>query len=75
MYQGPGVYEHYKGKHYFVVGLARHTETEETMVVYRSLYDTDWAHFVVRPLAMFNEFVKSPNLPSRLVPRFHRIAT
>lgn len=50
-----GVYKHYKGKEYLVIGLARHTETMEDLVVYRSLYgDRDlW----VRPLAMFLETV------------------
>ena len=52
----PGRYRHYKGKDYQVIGLARHSETEEPLVVYRTLYgDFDlW----VRPLAMFNEQVE-----------------
>lgn len=53
MYQepAPGLYRHYKGGEYRVVGTARHSETDEPMVVYRCLYDNDslW----VRPLAMF----------------------
>ena len=51
----PGVYRHYKGNRYEVVGVAKHSETEETLVVYRALYGKKalW----VRPLAMFVEYV------------------
>lgn len=51
-----GKYKHYKGKEYKVVGLARHSETLEDLVVYRALYgDFDlW----VRPLKMFSEEVE-----------------
>jgi hypothetical protein len=50
-----GRYRHYKGNHYQVIGIARHSETEEKMVVYRKLYDdrSMW----VRPLMMFMETV------------------
>ncbi|HUW21491.1 MAG TPA: DUF1653 domain-containing protein [Candidatus Bathyarchaeia archaeon] len=51
-----GKYRHYKGNFYEVIGIARHSETLEQMVVYRDLYKTDefgdnalW----VRPLKMF----------------------
>ncbi len=52
----PGIYRHYKGKEYEVIGCARHSETEEPVVVYRTLYgDFDlW----VRPLDMFVEEVE-----------------
>ena len=51
----PGVYRHYKGNRYEVVGVAKHSETEEVLVVYRALYGEKglW----VRPLAMFVECV------------------
>ena len=51
----PGRYRHYKGGEYEVIGVARHSETDERLVVYRPLYnDTGlW----VRPLAMFLETV------------------
>lgn len=50
-----GVYRHYKNKLYEVIGVARHSETEEEHVVYRTLYgDRDlW----IRPLAMFSETI------------------
>ncbi len=51
----PGRYRHYKGAEYRVLGLARHSETEEVLVVYQALYGDHglW----VRPLAMFIETV------------------
>jgi len=51
-----GRYRHYKGNDYEVIGVARHSETEEAMVVYRTLYgDYDlW----VRPLSMFTETIE-----------------
>lgn len=51
----PGRYRHYKGGDYEVIGVARHSETEEALVVYRCLYG-DYSLWV-RPLAMFNETV------------------
>ena len=51
----PGRYRHFKGKEYEVIAVARHSETEEPMVVYRQLYGEHglW----VRPAAMWNETV------------------
>ncbi|MFH0752751.1 MAG: DUF1653 domain-containing protein [archaeon] len=51
-----GVYRHYKGKEYEVLGVAKHSETLEGLVVYRKLYD-DFSLWV-RPLVMFNESVE-----------------
>jgi hypothetical protein len=51
----PGRYRHYKGNDYQVIGIARHSETEEELVVYRKLYDD--GSLWVRPLAMFTEDV------------------
>lgn len=61
----PGRYRHYKGKDYTVIGVARHSETEEELVVYRQEYDDHglW----VRPLAVFLETVE---VEGRAVPRF-----
>ena len=51
-----GIYRHYKGNLYQVLHTAKHSETEEVLVVYRCLYgEYDvW----VRPLDMFAETVK-----------------
>jgi hypothetical protein len=64
----PGRYRHYKGNEYRVVGLARHSETLEVLVVYDALYGERgrW----VRPAAMFVETVE---LDGRRVPRFERL--
>lgn len=60
-----GVYEHYKGNKYCVVGLAKHSETVEEMVVYRQLYGEYglW----VRPKNMFLENVE---VDGKVKPRF-----
>lgn len=50
-----GRYRHYKGNFYSVVGFARHSETEELMVLYVPLYGA--GGYWVRPLAMFTENV------------------
>lgn len=61
----PGRYCHYKGKEYSVLGVARHSETEEQLVVYRQEYGDHslW----VRPKQMFMETVK---VDGQEVPRF-----
>jgi len=66
----PGIYKHYKGKLYQVIGIAHHTETLEEVVVYRALYESEdfgkkalW----VRPLKMFLEKVK---VGGKEMPRF-----
>ena len=64
----PGRYRHYKGNFYELVGVARHSETEEEMVVYRKLYD-DYSLWV-RPLVMFTENVR---MDGRTMPRFEWI--
>ena len=50
-----GKYRHYKGNEYEVIGIARHSETLEPMVIYRALYGDGgiWA----RPAGMWNETV------------------
>ena len=63
-----GRYKHYKGHEYEVIGIARHSETLEKLVVYRALYgDSDlW----VRPLPMFTEDVE---VEGKKIPRFEYI--
>ena len=48
-----GKYKHYKGKYYEVLGIAKHSETLEDLVVYRTLYPNKLSTLWVRPLAMF----------------------
>ena len=61
----PGRYRHFKGNEYEVLGIARHSETLEPLVVYRALYGEGalW----VRPAAMWNETVEREG---KTVPRF-----
>ena len=65
----PGRYRHYKGAEYQVTGTARHSETEEPLVVYRALYGEFglW----VRPLSMFIESVTADGVSQ---PRFRWVA-
>ena len=60
-----GIYRHYKGNLYQVLHTARHSETEETLVVYRCLYGEYGVW--VRPLSMFSETVE---VEGKQVPRF-----
>jgi hypothetical protein len=64
----PGRYRHYKGNDYTVLGMARHSETREDLVVYRAEYGERglW----VRPAAMFVETVL---VDGQTVPRFARV--
>ena len=68
-----GKYEHYKGEQYEVIGLARHRETQEELVIYKALYESEefennalWA----RPKSMFLESV---NIDGKDIPRFKYI--
>ncbi len=60
-----GFYRHFKGKYYEVLGIARHSETLEEMVVYRACYDD--GSIWVRPIGMWNEEVEVTGVR---VPRF-----
>ena len=64
----PGRYRHYKGNEYTVLGVARHSETEEEFVVYRQEYAD--RSLWLRPKAMFLETVE---VDGQTVPRFRYI--
>ena len=51
-----GVYRHYKGKYYRVITIAKHTETDEKLVVYEALYGEHdvWC----RPLNMWSDMIE-----------------
>ena len=63
-----GRYRHFKGSEYELLGIAKHSETLEPMVVYKALYGDGglW----VRPAAMWTEWVEKPNYTG---PRFQYI--
>ena len=48
-----GIYQHYRGMRYRVLGMAKHSETLEDLVVYEALYDNKVSKTWARPLAMF----------------------
>jgi len=63
-----GRYRHFKGKEYEVIAIARHSETEEAMVVYRALYGD--GEVWVRPASMWNEVIERDGKTYR---RFYRL--
>ncbi len=63
-----GTYKHFKGNHYEVIAVARHSETLEDLVVYRALYGE--RKIWVRPLAMWEEEVE---YQGKTFKRFERI--
>ena len=65
----PGIYRHYKGNEYKVIGVGKDTETEEDVVIYQPLYESDVAYWV-RPFDMFNDTV---TVDGKIVNRFDRI--
>ncbi|MEX0933438.1 MAG: DUF1653 domain-containing protein [Candidatus Paceibacterota bacterium] len=69
----PGIYTHYKGNRYEVLGVGKHSETLEDMVVYRALYASDefsGGSLWIRPLHLFKGFV---TVDGRKVPRFEKV--
>jgi hypothetical protein len=65
-----GLYKHYKGGIYEVIGIARHSETLEQLVVYKATYQQEGENLWLRPISMFNEKI---NVDGREVNRFSKI--
>ena len=63
-----GRYRHYKGNEYEVIDIAMHSETEEKMVIYKTLYGD--RSLWVRPLDMF---IQKVTIEGKELPRFQKI--
>lgn len=63
----PGIYRHYKGNLYLVLGTGKHSETLEEMVVYVALYESSESQIWVRPAGMFLETIE---FEGKTQPRF-----
>ncbi len=63
-----GIYRHFKGNEYELLYIAKHSETLESMVVYKALYGEGgiW----VRPLSMWNELIEHKG---KTVKRFEKV--
>lgn len=61
----PGIYRHFKGNLYRVIGMVKHSETLEELVLYQALYGD--MGFWVRPASMFLEIVEKDG---KTFPRF-----
>ncbi len=66
-----GLYKHYKGNMYEVIGIAKHSETLEEMVVYKATYQEEPYNMWVRPKAMFLEKIE---INGKLIERFSKIS-
>ena len=62
-----GLYKHYKGNLYTIIGIVKHSETLEDLVLYECLYDNPQSKLWVRPLKMFLEEVE---VDGKKLPRF-----
>lgn len=65
----PGIYEHYKGNKYRVLGVGKDTETEADVVIYQPLYDSEVVYWV-RSLVMFQGEVIRNGEPTK---RFRKV--
>ncbi|MDB4984085.1 MAG: hypothetical protein JWM20_264 [Patescibacteria group bacterium] len=65
-----GIYKHYKGHTVKVLGVAKHSETLEDLVVYDHMGTNELSDLWVRPLGMFLENVE---FEGKTVPRFEYI--
>jgi hypothetical protein len=65
-----GLYKHYKGNVYEVIGVAKHSETLEEMVVYKATYQAEGQNLWVRPLKLFLETII---INGQSVKRFEKI--
>lgn len=66
-----GIYRHYKGNEYRILGVGRHTETHEDLVVYEPIEKKDGSPVLwIRPYDMFIEMVE---VGGEITPRFKKV--
>lgn len=65
-----GLYKHYKGNLYEVIGIAQHSESLEKLVVYKAIYQKDGENLWVRPLTMFLEIVTIEGIEQKRFEKF-----
>jgi hypothetical protein len=65
-----GLYKHHKGKYYQVIGVCKHSETLEDLVLYEALYENELSKLWVRPISMFLEKIE---INGKQVPRFEYV--
>ena len=68
MQEYTGKYRHYKGNEYEVIGVGKHTETEEELVIYKALYEP--YQIWIRPLDMFFETI---TVDGKEIQRFEKL--
>lgn len=66
----PGIYEHFKGNRYQVIGVGLFESSEEPVVIYEALYANDKSKLWVRPVTSFEEVVE---VNGENVPRFKKV--
>lgn len=59
-----GIYKHFKGTLYVVMGIGVHTETEESMIIYKAYKDTDKSTIWIRPYKDFISKVDKIKYPT-----------
>lgn len=62
-----GIYQHYKGGKYRVIGVAKHSETLEDLIIYEALYENKTSNIWARPIEMFVDEVE---VGTKKIPRF-----
>ena len=65
-----GIYRHYRGNRYLVLGIAKHSETQDDLVIYTTLYENKKSALWARPIKMFLENVI---VDGKEVPRFKKM--
>ena len=74
----PGaIFRHYKNKYYVIESIAKHTETEEDLIIYRSMYPSQSSNSKIKSFQVWARpksiFIKNLEIEGKIVPRFEFI--